>query len=97
MSNKHNCVRNDVYLFILIIYTQSDVRQFATACTVHRNKLYKQTNKMHFLYVFILQHFCNSTCLKQLFLSSPGFRKFTVSAALYKPCRRVQLLGLTNR
>ena len=24
-------------------------------CTVHRNQFYKQTNKMHFLYVFILQ------------------------------------------
>ena len=29
--------------------------KFDVVCTVHRNQLYKQTNKMHFLYVFILQ------------------------------------------
>ena len=26
---------------------------FATVCTVHRNQLYQQPKKMHFLYVFI--------------------------------------------
>ena len=31
--------------------------EFDTICTVHRNLFSKQTNKMHFLYVFILQSF----------------------------------------
>ena len=35
-----------------------------------RNLLYKQTNKMYFLYVFILQYFYNSTCLERPFRSS---------------------------
>ena len=33
-------------------------------CTMHRNQFYKQTNKMHFLYVFILQFLYNSTCFE---------------------------------
>ena len=57
--------------------------QFDIVCTVHRNQFYKQTNKMHFLYVFILQSFCNSTCFERPFRSSSGVHKFTVSAAVY--------------
>ena len=30
---------------------------FDIVCTVHRNQLYKETNKMRFLYVFILQYY----------------------------------------
>ena len=33
------------------------VHDFDIVCTVHRNQLYKQTNKMDFLYVFILSIF----------------------------------------
>ena len=62
---------------------------FDIVCTVHRNQFYKQTNKMHFLYVFILQSFRNSTCFERLFHSTWGVHKFTVAAALYKPCKRV--------
>jgi hypothetical protein len=51
--------------------------------------LYEQTNELHFLYVFILQFFNNSTCFERTFRSSSGVNKFTVSAALYKPCKRV--------
>ena len=43
---------------------------FDTVCTVHRNQLYKQTNKMHFRCVFILQFPYNSTCFERPFLSS---------------------------
>ena len=35
--------------------------------------LRKQTNKMHFLYVFILQFMYNSTCFERPFRSSSGF------------------------
>ena len=54
-----------------------------------KTHLYKQTNKMHFLYVFILQSLYNSTCFERLFRSSSGVHTFTVSAVLYKPCKRV--------
>ena len=57
--------------------------------TVHHKQLYKQTNKMHFLYVFIPQYLYNFTCFKWPFHSSSGVHKFTVYAALYKPCKRV--------
>ena len=50
----------------------------------------KKTNKMHSLYVFILQFLYKSTCFGRPFLSSSGDHDFTVSAALYKPCKRVQ-------
>ena len=40
---------------------------------------------MHFLYVFILQSFWNST----------GVRKFTVSADPYETFKRAQLLSRT--
>ena len=62
---------------------------FDIVCTVHRNQFCKQTNKMHFLYVLILRSLLyNSTCFERLFRSSSGVHKFTVSAALYKPCKR---------
>ena len=38
-------------------YIHTYIHVFDTASTVHRNHFYKQTNKMHFLYVFILQSF----------------------------------------
>ena len=62
---------------------------FDIVCTVHRNQFYKQTKKMHFLYVFILQSFCNSTCFERVFRSSSEVHTFTISAALYKLCKRV--------
>ena len=37
---------------------------------MHRNQLYKQSNKMHFLYVFILQFLYNCTCFERPFRSS---------------------------
>ena len=40
--------------------------------TVHRIQLYKQTNKMHFLYVFILQFLYNSTCFERPFRLTVG-------------------------
>ena len=46
--------------------------KFDTVCTVHRNQLYKQTKKMHFLYVFILQFLYSSTCFERPFRSSSG-------------------------
>ena len=60
-----------------------------TVCTVHRNQSHKQTNKMHFLYVFILQLFYNSTCFEQSFPSSSGVYDLLYSAALYKSCKHV--------
>ena len=45
---------------------------FDIVCNVHRNQLYKQTNKMHFLYVFIPQFLYNSTCFERPFRSSSG-------------------------
>ena len=47
-------------------------REFDIVCTVHRNQLYKQTNKMHFPYVFILQFLYSSTCFERPFRSSSG-------------------------
>ena len=67
----------------------SSLKEFDTVCTVHRNQLYKQTNKMHFLYVFILQVLYNSTCFERPFRSSSGVHYLLYSAALYKPCKRV--------
>ena len=46
--------------------------EFDIECTVHRNQLQKQSNKMHFLYVFILQFLYNSTCFERPFRSSSG-------------------------
>ena len=46
--------------------------EFDTVCNVHRNQLHKQTNKMDFLYVFILQFLYNSTCFERPFRSSSG-------------------------
>ena len=40
--------------------------------------LYRQNNKMHFLYVFILQFLYNSTCFERPFRSSSGVHMFTV-------------------
>ena len=53
MTRKVNC--NDVKekTYTKIYY------EFDVVCTVHRKQLYKQTNKMHFLYVFIIQ-FCTT-------------------------------------
>jgi hypothetical protein len=48
---------------------------------------YKQTNKIHFIYVFILQFMYNSTCFERPFLSSAVYN-FTVHAALYKSFKR---------
>ena len=45
---------------------------FYIVCTVHSNQLYKQTNKMHFLYIFIQQFLYNSTCFERPFRSSSG-------------------------
>ena len=47
---------------------------------------------MHFLYVFILQFLYNSTRFERLFRSSSGVHKFTVSAAVYKPCWFVYII-----
>ena len=58
---------------------------FDTVRTVYSNPLYKQTDKMHFLYVFTLQFLYNSTCFERPFGSPSGVHKFTVSAAQYKP------------
>ena len=57
-------------------------------------KLCKQTNKMHFLYVFILHFLYNSTCFERPFRSSSGVHDLLYSAALYKPCRNFKLLLL---
>ena len=39
---------------------------------MHLNQLRKQTNKVHFLYVLILQFLYNSTCFERPFHSSSG-------------------------
>ena len=51
---------------------RKNVGQFDIVYTMHRNQLYKETNKMHFLYVFILQFLYNSTCFERPFRSSSG-------------------------
>ena len=80
---------NQPYIHWSVSTKRYTVTYFDIVCTVHHNQFYKQTNKMHFLYVFILQSFCNSVCFEWLFCSSSGVHKFTVSVALYKPCKRV--------
>ena len=47
------------------IFVELSKLKFDIVCTVHRKQLYKQTNKMHFLYVFILQFLYNSTCFER--------------------------------
>ena len=54
--------------------------------------LYTQPNKMHFLYVFILQFPYNSTCFERTFLSSSGVHDLLYSAALYKPYKPCKAL-----
>ena len=49
---------------------------------------------MDFLHVFILQFLYNSTCFERPFRSSSGVHDLLYSAALYKPCKHVYLLGL---
>jgi hypothetical protein len=44
-------------------------RDFDIVCIVHLNQLYKQTNEMHFLHVFIVQFLYNSTCFERPFCS----------------------------
>ena len=46
-----------IYNLIKISTMYNKKLRFDIVCTVHHNQLYKQTNKMHFLYVFILQCF----------------------------------------
>ena len=53
-------------------FIATSTAKFDIVCTVHRNQLYKQTNTMHFLYVFILQFSYNSTCFERPFRSSSG-------------------------
>ena len=48
------------------------IKNFYIVCTVHRNQLYKQTNKVHILYVFILQFLSSSACFERPFHSSSG-------------------------
>ena len=60
--------------------------EFDIVCTAHRKQLYKKTNKMHFLYVFILQFLYDSTCFERPFRSSSGVHDLLYSAAVYKPC-----------
>ena len=62
---------------------------FDVVCSMHRNQLYKQTKKMHFLYVFILQFLYNSTCFERPFRSSSGVHDLLRSAAVCKPCKRI--------
>ena len=46
--------------------------EFDIVCTVHRNKLYKQTNKMHFFVSIYFTVLYNSTCFERPFRSSSG-------------------------
>ena len=55
---------------------------FDIVCTAHRNQLYKQTDKMHFPYVFILQFLYKSTCFEGQLRSSSGVHDLLYSAAL---------------
>ena len=52
------------------VLTERDVD--LSLCVCVREWLYKQTNKIHFLYVFILQFLYSSTCFERPFLSSSG-------------------------
>ena len=67
---------------------------FDFVCTVHRNQLYKQTNKMRFLYVFILQFLYKSTCFERPFRSSWGVHDLLYSAALYISCWKVKTIAV---
>ncbi len=49
-------------------------------------QLYKQTNQMQFLYVFIVQFLYNCTYFERPFYSSSGVHDLLYSAALYKSC-----------
>ena len=49
---------------------------------------YKQSNKVRFLYVFILKFFNNSTRFERPFRSSSGVHDLLYSVAMYKPCYR---------
>ena len=71
--------------------------KFDIVCTVHRSQSCKQTNKTHFLYVFILQFLYSSTCFERPFRSSSGVHdllylqlctdRANVSVDAYKNCK----------
>ena len=46
---------------------------FDIVCTAHCNQLYKQTNKMQLLYVFILQFLYKSACFEDHFVHHQKF------------------------
>ena len=66
------CLRGLGFSHWLCWWVKSSSIYFDLVCSAHRNQLYKQSNKMHFLYVFILQFLSNSTCFQRPFRSSSG-------------------------
>ena len=77
-----------LHLYLLNIFPTIQRNMECIVKNVER-QLYKQTNRMHFLYVFILQFLYNCTCFERPFRSSSGVHDLLYSAALYKPCKRV--------
>ena len=71
-----------------------EAQNFMEYIKIWYHVLYKQSNKIHFLYVFILQFLYNSTCFERPFLSSSGVHDLLYSAAPYKPCCIVKLIAL---
>ena len=59
-------------------------------------KLYKQTNKMHFVYVFILQSLYKSTCFDGPFRSSSGVHNllYLYCVQTMETCLQTRLHGL---
>ena len=62
-------------------------RLFSKAFVVPVKQLYKPTNKMHYLYVFILQFFLQLSMFRKTI--SFIIHDLLYSATLYKPCKRV--------
>ena len=66
---------------------------FDIVCTVHRNHLHKQTNKMHFSMYLFYNCFVHSTCFEWPFRSSSGVHKL-LYLQLCKNRANVRLHGL---
>ena len=79
----HMILTINVFLLTYTTLHRSDI-----VCTVHLNQLRKQTNKIHFC-MYLFYNFCTLYMFRttiSFIIRSP---QVTVSAALYKPCKRL--------
>ena len=84
-----NLGKFSIFLFLFRTYTSiffvmTDSKDCLTLYVPYHNQVHIQTNKMHFLYVFILQFMYNSTCFEQPFRSSSGIHDLLYLHGLYR-------------